>query len=103
MFDYELFDRYVLERDLQRIERYYRSRGFYRSHVRAGRVSASGQRKVSVEIVVEEGPPTLVGRIDVHGLDGLPADVAEDAEREVASVLDIGDRFEEEAFDVASE
>jgi outer membrane protein insertion porin family/translocation and assembly module TamA len=103
MFDYELFDRYVLERDLQRIERFYRSRGFYRAHVRAGRVSASGKRKVSVEIVVEEGPPTLVGRIDVHGLEGLTAEMAEDAEREVTSALDIGDRFEEEAFDVATQ
>jgi len=103
MYDYEVFDRYVLERDLQRIERFYRSRGFYRAHVRAGRVSASGKRKVNVEIVVEEGPPTLVGRIDIHGLEGLSAEMAEDAQREVTSTLDIGDRFEEEAFDVSTQ
>jgi outer membrane protein assembly factor BamA len=102
MFDYEVFDRYVLERDLQRIERYYRSRGFYRSHVRAGRVFNSGPKKVSIEIVVEEGPPTLVGRVDVHGMEGLSAEMSEDAVSEVTASLDIGDRFEEEAFDTAA-
>src|SRR5262245_50034773 len=39
IYDYEIFDRYVLERDLQRIERYYRARGFYWTRVRAGRVT----------------------------------------------------------------
>jgi outer membrane protein assembly factor BamA len=103
MFDYELFDRYVLERDLQRIERYYRARGFYRVHVRAGRVSSSGPRQVSVEIVVEEGPPTLIGRVDVHGVDGLSPELAEDARRAVNRALSLGERFEEEAFDLASQ
>jgi outer membrane protein assembly factor BamA len=103
MFDYEVFDRYVLERDLQRIERYYRSRGFYRAHVRAGRVTISGQQKVSVEIVVEEGPPTYVGRVDVHGVEGLDPALVEEAEAEVTGPLGVGDIFEEETFDVASE
>jgi outer membrane protein assembly factor BamA len=102
MYDYEVFDRYVLERDLQRIERYYRSRGFYRCHVRAGRVFDSGRHKVRVEIVVEEGPPTLVGRIDVHGIEGVSADVMEDAENDVRSELDVGDRLDEEQFDLAT-
>jgi outer membrane protein assembly factor BamA len=103
MYDYEVFDRYVLERDLQRIERYYRARGFYRSHVRAGRVFAAGRNKVRVEIVVEEGPPTLVGRLDVHGLEGTSAELATDAQSEVTSAVDIGDRFEEESFDLAAQ
>jgi outer membrane protein assembly factor BamA len=102
MFDYEVFDRYVLERDLQRIERYYRSRGFYRCQVRAGRVFNSGPRKVSIEIVVEEGPPTLVGRVDVRGMEGLSAEMSEDSMSEVTGSLDVGDRFEEEAFDTAA-
>lgn len=103
MFDYEVFDRYVLERDLQRIERYYRARGFYRCHVRAGRVFDTGPRRVSVEIVVEEGPPTRVGRIDVHGLEALSAEVQDAALREVAEVFQVGDLFEEEAFGRAAE
>src|SRR5688572_11187291 len=35
VLDYELFDPYVLERDLARIERLYRARGFYQARARA--------------------------------------------------------------------
>src|SRR4030095_13701821 len=38
VYDYEVFNLYVLGRDLQRVERYYRARGFYKARVRAGRV-----------------------------------------------------------------
>jgi outer membrane protein assembly factor BamA len=103
VYDYEVFDRYVLERDLQRIERYYRARGFYWTRVRAGRVFVSGPRKVSVEIVIEEGPPMIVGRIDVHGLDSLPREIADDARRQVSRALDVGERLEESQFQEAAE
>jgi outer membrane protein assembly factor BamA len=103
VYDYEVFDRYVLERDLQRIERYYRTRGFYWTRVRAGRVFNTGPRKVSVEILIDEGPPTYVGRIDIHGIESLPLDLTEAAERSVHDALDVGDRFEEEQFDIAAE
>ena len=51
VLEYELFDRYILERDLERIERYYRARGYYEAHARAGRVekiddvSCTGERR----------------------------------------------------------
>ncbi|MEN9577923.1 MAG: hypothetical protein RJA70_932, partial [Pseudomonadota bacterium] len=51
IYDYEAFNRFVLERDLQRIERFYRSRGFYQARARAARVVRSGPN-VRVEIVV---------------------------------------------------
>jgi outer membrane protein assembly factor BamA len=103
VYDYEVFDRYVLERDLQRIERYYRARGFYWPRVRAGRVFETGPREVKVEILVEEGPETRVGRVDVHGLEHLPEQVAREAESEVTSVQKRGDRFEEADFEAAAE
>jgi outer membrane protein assembly factor BamA len=102
VYDYEVFDRYVLERDLQRIERYYRSRGFYWTRVRAGRVFNSGARRVSVEIVIDEGPEMLVGRVDIHGLAGLPAPLVAAAQRQVARALEVGDRLEEEQFEAAA-
>ena len=71
IYDYEIFDRYVLERDLQRIERYYRARGFYEARVRAARVVYKG-RGAKVYIQIEEGPPVLLGRVDVHGIERLP-------------------------------
>ncbi|MEO8177554.1 MAG: POTRA domain-containing protein, partial [Deltaproteobacteria bacterium] len=92
VYDYEVFDRYVLERDLQRIERYYRSRGFYWPRVRAGRVFETGPRDVKVEILVEEGPETRVGRVDVHGLEGLPENVARKARKRVDAHESRGDR-----------
>lgn len=103
VYDYELFDRYVLERDLQRIERYYRTRGYYWTRVRAGRVFNTGPGEVSVEIEIEEGPSTHVGRVDVHGLEGLPAEIATEAREEVESFLEVGERFEEQDFDAAGE
>jgi outer membrane protein assembly factor BamA len=103
VYDYEVFDRYVLERDLQRIERYYRSRGFYWPRVRAGRVFETGPRDVKVEILVEEGPETRVGRVDVHGLEGLPENVASQARKKVAASESRGERFEEADFEAAAQ
>lgn len=103
VYDYEVFDRYVLERDLQRIERYYRARGYYWTRVRAGRVFSTGGREVRVEVLVEEGPPTEIGRVDVHGIETLPTEVAESARSEVQSLLPLGDVFEEENFDAAAD
>src|SRR5580692_6249701 len=75
VYDYEIFDRSVLERDLQRVERYYRARGYYEAVVRAGRVRCRGDDHVEVTIEVEEGRPALIQDVRLDGLDGLPAKV----------------------------
>lgn len=101
IYDDELFNRFVLERDLQRIERLYRSRGYYQAHARAGRVYRSGA-KVRVEIVVEEGRPTLLERVDVHGVEELPPTLRTEALAAVTSVLPLKAPLEEEKLDEAS-
>lgn len=76
--EYERFDRFVLERDLARVQRFYRARGHYQAVVRAGRVrrldpeprsqedepldanAAVKNARLAIEIVVEEGPAVLV-------------------------------------------
>jgi len=93
--EYEVFDRYVLERDLERIQRYYRAKGYYRARARAARVYRDG-RHVKVQIVVDEGPPVLVGRVDVHGLEGLPPDIRNDALKLSRKRMRLGRPFEEE-------
>ncbi len=103
LYDYELFNRYVLERDLQRIERYYRARGYYRARARAGRVFSTSRGHVRVEILVEEGPPVLTKRIDVHGLEGLPREIVDDAHDSLEDGLATGERFEEDEFKAAAE
>jgi outer membrane protein insertion porin family/translocation and assembly module TamA len=99
--DYERFDRFVLERDLSRIERYYRSRGFYEAHVRASRVIRLPDGKVRVEIAVDEGQPVTLRKVDLAWKDWRMPEAAAvtkpvtDAKNE----LKLGERFEEDAYE----
>jgi outer membrane protein assembly factor BamA len=101
IYDYETFNRFVLERDLQRIERLYRSRGYYQAHARAAHVFRSGA-KVRVEIVVEEGRPVLLRRVDLHGIEHLPADVQAEARSGVTAELPLDVPFDEEKLERAN-
>jgi hypothetical protein len=77
-YDYEILDASALQRDLARIERYYRGHGFLEAHSRAGRVIRVGADHVRVQIVVDEGPPTLNGRLRIDGMDTLPQSISDD-------------------------
>ncbi|HEY6080881.1 MAG TPA: POTRA domain-containing protein, partial [Polyangiaceae bacterium] len=101
IYDYEVFNRFVLERDLQRIERMYRARGYYEAHARAAHVFRSGA-KVRVEIVIEEGAPVLLRRVDVHGIQKLPADLQQRARRDIEGELPLGAPLEEEKLAAAA-
>lgn len=94
--DYGIYDRITLDKDLQRIERYYRAHGFYEAHVRAGRVVPTGDHEVRVEIVLEEGPKVVVARVDETGIAALPADVVDSLHSAVA--LRPGDVFDEKRY-----
>jgi len=98
-YDYEIFDASMLQRDLARVERYYRGRGFLDAHARAGRViHSSDGRHVRVEIVVDEGTPTLDGNLRVEGLEDVPATIAEEVRSAATGALPRGKRFDEEAY-----
>jgi outer membrane protein assembly factor BamA len=101
IYDYEVFNRFVLERDLQRIERLYRSRGYYEARARAAHVFQKGT-KVRVEIVVEEGKPVLLRRVDVHGLEALPPELQGQARKAVLAEMSLEEPLEEEKLDRAS-
>lgn len=98
VYDYNVFDRFVLDRDLQRIERYYRARGYYQAKARAGRVFFTANNKVRVEITIEEGPPTIVRRVDFHGLESLPQVQRDAAQRAARGPLDVKDKFDEQKY-----
>ena len=105
----------VLEVDKQRIERFYRARGFYDARVvelrydppraadPAGSVKAGEcdpereSCKVRISIVVEEGQPLRVGRVTVAGLEAL----SEQVQRRVLdeALLEPGARFDELDYD----
>ena len=99
VYEYELFDPFVLQKDLERVERYYRARGFYHARVRAGRVVYTNANHVRVQVLVEEGPPVLVGAVHVEGLQQLPARVQRDVDESLrVAGLKPGERFDEDQF-----
>jgi outer membrane protein assembly factor BamA len=103
VFDYELFDRYVLERDLQRVERFYRARGYYEAHARAGRVERTKEGHVRVTIVVEEGLPVKVGEVRPDGIAMLPLDDSAAALAAIRGKLRHDEPFDEDDFEAAEQ
>ncbi|MBL8743309.1 MAG: outer membrane protein assembly factor, partial [Myxococcales bacterium] len=112
---YERFDRFVLERDLLRVARLYRAKGYYEAVVRAGRVRRLDKHKgddvrtarLLVEILVEEGTPVRIAdadrdvtlgwvdRVPGAGDDADAAAAAQDAKNKIKS----GDIFTEEQYE----
>jgi outer membrane protein insertion porin family/translocation and assembly module TamA len=95
-FDYSVYDESTLQRDMARVERFYRSKGFLEAHARVSRVQEVKPRHVRIEIVVDEGPPTLNRNVVVTGLDGLPTDVVDAVRRAARSELPLRARFDED-------
>jgi outer membrane protein assembly factor BamA len=98
LYDYSTFDRFVLQKDLARVEAFYRSKGYYEAHARAGRIFQKDEKHVEVEIVVEEGPLVTVREVRVQGLDGVAPDVRDAAIRGANEALKKDAAFEEEQF-----
>lgn len=99
VYDYEIFDRWVLQRDLARIERYYRSRGYYDAHVRAGRVVKKPNGHVRVQIVVEEGEPARVREVLFDGIESLLPDLRTRVRKLSADQLPLGSVFDERVYE----
>ncbi|MFO0613585.1 MAG: POTRA domain-containing protein [Polyangiaceae bacterium] len=121
----ERFDRFVLERDLARVERFYRAEGFYQARVTSGHArreplrgdeerardprssTPEGQAedakraRVLVEIRVDEGPRTRVSSVTV-GFDQKDPEFDADFERKLTTErrgLKEGDWFTETAYE----
>jgi outer membrane protein assembly factor BamA len=100
VFDYEVYDETLLERDLERIQRYYQARGYYEAQVTAARVVRTDAHHVRVELRVVEGVPVLIaGNVTTPGIERLPFKAALAASRAVA--MRPGDRFDEAAYERA--
>jgi outer membrane protein insertion porin family/translocation and assembly module TamA len=97
--DYGTYDPVTVEKDLQRIERFFQARGYYEARVRAGRVIPNGERSVRVQIVVEEGQIVNVSKVLVSGLEGLPVAIRRKVSR--AWTLAPGDPFDEDKYHAA--
>ena len=91
------YDPSLLSRDLERVERYYRARGYYEAKVTAARVLQLDGRHVKIEIRVAPGVPVTVRRVDIPGVANLPSLVTKEVLR--ARTLKVGDVFDEASFD----
>ena len=98
VLDYEIFDASMLQRDLARLERYYRGHGFLDAQARAARVIHVSANHVRVEIEVQEGPATMVRTVRIDGLAQLPAPIAAAVRADAAAALPAGRRFDEDAY-----
>jgi outer membrane translocation and assembly module TamA len=96
VYDYRLFNRATFQRDLARIERYYRERGYYSAHARAGRVISTQDGHVRVEILVEEGPPALNRDLLFAGVGGLAPAVVDAVTAAARAALLPGAPFDED-------
>jgi len=101
VYEYEIYDRSLLERDLGRVERYYRARGYYNAHARAGRVRPTSSGHVRIEIVVEEGVPVRNAPLQLRGLDELPEDLQKETARAGRRKLKDKRVFDEDDFKAA--
>ena len=98
VYDAEPFDRYALRRDLSRIERYMRARGFYDGRVRVARVVVDGA-KVRVTVEVEEGRPFIVDEPSIAGDDALDAALRLQLRAAITGLLPKGARLDEDRLD----
>lgn len=97
-FDYAEFDESKLAQDLERIERFYRARGFYEARVTVARIERNeSNATVRVTIRVDEGRPVLIERVTPRGLEQLPASVGFRAQR--AIVLPEHQPFDETRYE----
>ncbi|MCA9647963.1 MAG: BamA/TamA family outer membrane protein [Myxococcales bacterium] len=98
VYDYEVYDFYVLQRDLERVERLYRARGYYKAKARAARVEPSGDNHVRVKISVEEGPVTRVRRLDLFGDEHLPETLRRRLSTLAQAQVGVNQVFDEDEF-----
>ncbi|HEX3774413.1 MAG TPA: POTRA domain-containing protein, partial [Polyangiaceae bacterium] len=101
------YDRNVLARDLDRIERYYRARGYYEAKVTAARVLEPdarntklppGEQHVRLELRVAPGKPVIVRNVDREGGAELPLSVNVELGK-ARALLESGALFDEAKFD----
>ena len=96
------YDPDVLLSDLDRVETYYASQGFFEARVTGHRaVLPRGGDTASVTITVKEGPATQVTAVKISGLSALAPDVALKVKQELG--VEVGERFSYGAYGLAKE
>jgi outer membrane protein insertion porin family/translocation and assembly module TamA len=97
VLEYSTYDPAVLAKDLERIERWCRARGYYTAKIYVARVVHVDGHHVRIVLAADLGDPVLVRRVDASGLALLPPSVVKSAVRAIA--LREGQLFDEEQFE----
>ncbi|MFK8000052.1 MAG: outer membrane protein assembly factor [Polyangiales bacterium] len=112
-----LYDRSVFERDLQRIRRWYRARGYYDANVETvsydppiaatedrvdvnsecDRVRSGEGCELEISVVINEGQPVMVAGTELQGAEALSAEIREDLADAIS--LEVGQRFDEQSYE----
>ncbi|MFT3921529.1 MAG: BamA/TamA family outer membrane protein [Myxococcales bacterium] len=104
--DWPLYEPSVFERDLARIERWYRARGYYGASVlkttsepeEALYGTRTDKNKIRLQVTVSEGEPVRVFSASLQGTNGLDESLSQEL-MAVANEIQVDDRFDEAIFD----
>jgi outer membrane protein assembly factor BamA len=109
--EWPIYDEAIFKLDLERMSRWYRARGYYGARVLDVRYEppAAAQRDessacpdgcpVDVTVVVQEGEPVRVRRLELGGDQSLPRELRAELRKSLA--LKSGDVFDESVYDRA--
>jgi outer membrane protein assembly factor BamA len=88
-------DPFTVELDKKRVEAYYAAHGYFFAKVKSAEVKPrkDGQ-SVDVKLVVDEGPPTKIDKLDTQGLDPVGGDKAQVIERDLKLTFKKGSVFD---------
>lgn len=92
---YDAYDPLVMRLDAQRVEAYYRTRGYFSATVSGADAVPAGRGQVDLHYRVDEGEPSRVTGLD---LPGLPLALHDDAVAVGQTLLLRGERFEYEPY-----
>lgn len=100
--EWPLYDHTVFERDVERVRRWYRARGFYEARVLSSEVSQDDdERETSIVLNVAEGRATFVRSLRLLGQEQLDQELRETLQEALSLVP--GDRFDEADYDRSKE
>jgi outer membrane protein assembly factor BamA len=99
--EFSTLDEAQLARDIERIERELRRRGYYEARVIATRIIFKKERHVRVELEINSGEPIIIRELKTTGLAELPFEPAQAAVQEIE--IELNDIFDEDLYEAAKQ
>jgi outer membrane translocation and assembly module TamA len=108
--EWPLYDPSIFERDLSRIERWYRARGYYGIRILDARSqpeaalqgSSTGTDEIELTVDIDEGAPVRVAQVSSEGTRALTRDMQKALQKSL-DTLELESRFDEADYDRVEE